>query len=451
VTSPTVRETHLAPPPSGEMPTAGKSRLRSILGGALGNLVEWYDWFVYSAFALYFSASFFPGEDQLTQQLSSSGIFAIGFLMRPIGGWLLGTFGDRYGRKNALTLSVTLMCSGSAIIALAPTYATIGVAAPIVLTVARMLQGVSVGGEFGTSATYLAEVAEPERRGFWGSFQYLSLIMGQLLALAVLLSMRTAFSDAELNAWAWRIPFAIGGFLAIVVLWIRRGMVDTTDFEGASASPEESIHGTGLRSLLRHPRLLMIVFFMAAGGNVAFYTFTTYMQKYLVLANGFTATQASMVMAAALFVFMCIQPLAGALSDRIGRKPMLYWFGTGGVLLFYPILYRLQSAHEPMHAFALICAALVIIAGNTSVSATVKAELFPAHIRALGVGLPYAVSLSIFGGSAEYLALWFRAHGMEVGYAIYVTVIVSATLAVFFLITETAPRVVANRAHKSQQ
>jgi MFS transporter, MHS family, alpha-ketoglutarate permease len=419
--------------------------MRSILGGTLGNLVEWYDWFVYSAFALYFSASFFPGEDLLTQQLGSSGIFAIGFLMRPVGGWLLGTFGDRYGRKNALTLSVTLMCSGSAIIALVPSYGTIGLAAPVILTIARMLQGISVGGEFGTSATYLAEVAEPERRGFWGSFQYLSLILGQLVALAVLLLLKSIMDDAALQAWGWRIPFAIGGLLAVFVLWIRRGMGETTDFADA---PNRPIQATGIRALLQHPRLLVIVFFMAAGGNVAFYTFTTYMQKYLVIAKGYSAAQASMVVAAALCFFMCLQPIAGSISDRFGRKPLLYWFGLGGVLLFGPILYLLRSAADPIQATLLICAALVIIAGNTSVSATVKAELFPANIRALGVGLPYAMSLSIFGGSAEYLALWFRSQDFELGYAIYVTAIVSVTATVFFLIPETAPRMVARKTRR---
>jgi len=414
------------------------------MGGSLGNLVEWYDWFVYSAFALYFASTFFPGEDRLTQLLSTSGVFAIGFLMRPVGGWWLGIIADRHGRKKALTLSVALMCTGSAIIALAPSYAQIGIAAPIILTLARMLQGISVGGEFGASATYLAEMAEPERRGFWGSFQYLTLIMGQLLALGLLLLLEAVMSPADLQAWGWRIPFAIGGFLAIAVLWIRRGMEETHDFETARG---ESGGEAGIRGLMRRPRLLAIVFFMAAGGNVAFYTFTTYMQKFLVLEKGFTAGEASSVMVAALCFFMVIQPAAGALSDRIGRKPLLYWFGIGGVLLFAPILYLVERAARSFEAFLLIAAALVIIAGNTSVSATVKAELFPPHIRALGVGLPYAISLSIFGGTAEYVALWFRAAGSDWGYAAYVTAIVSVTLFVFFLIPETRPGGRSVRTH----
>lgn len=413
-------------------------RLRSIIGGSLGNLVEWYDWFVYSAFALYFAKSFFPEGDATAQLLNTSGIFALGFLMRPVGGWLLGLMADRYGRKTALTVSVSLMCLGSAMIAIIPGYATIGIAAPILLTLARMLQGLSVGGEFGASATYLAEIATPEHRGFWSSFQYVTLIMGQLLALGVLLLLQFVFLDeAALTTWGWRIPFAIGAVLAVVVFWIRRGIEETPDFLDELEEDVEALRKTGVRELLRHPRLVLTVFFMAAGGNVAFYTFTTYMQKYLVASAGFAKSQASLIVAAALFVFMCAQPLAGALSDRIGRKPLLYWFGIGGVLCAAPLMGAIGNTRDPLAAIGLILVALLIITGNTAVSATVKAELFPARVRALGVGLPYAISISIFGGTAEYVALWFKAAGHESGYFWYVTAIIAATLTVYFFIPET--------------
>jgi MFS transporter, MHS family, alpha-ketoglutarate permease len=410
-------------------------RIRSIFGGSLGNLVEWYDWFVYSAFALYFAKSFFPEGDATAQLLNTSGIFALGFLMRPVGGWLLGLVADRYGRKVALTSSVSLMCLGSAIIALIPSYATIGIAAPILLTLARMLQGLSVGGEFGASATYLAEIATPEHRGFWSSFQYVTLILGQLLALGVLLLLQLVFlSEAELEAWGWRIPFAIGAVLAVVVFWIRRGIEETPDFLDEDV---EALRKTGVRELLRHPRLVLIVFLMAAGGNVAFYTFTTYMQKYLVASVGFAKSQASLIVAGALVIFMCVQPFAGALSDRIGRKPLLYWFGVMGVLCTVPLMTAIGQTRDPWVALALIAAALLIISGNTSASATVKAELFPAKVRALGIGLPYAISISIFGGTAEYVALWFKAAGHESGYFWYVTAVIAATLTVYFFIPET--------------
>ena len=410
-------------------------RIRSILGGSLGNLVEWYDWFVYSAFALYFAKSFFPEGDATAQLLNTSGIFALGFLMRPVGGWLLGLVADRHGRKVALTASVSLMCAGSAMIALIPGYATIGIAAPLLLTFTRMVQGLSVGGEFGASATYLAEIADPKHRGFWASFQYVTLILGQLLALGVLLLLQFVFLDeAALESWGWRIPFAIGAVLAVVVFYIRRGIDETPDFLDEDI---DAIRQTGVRALLRHPKLVLIVFFMAAGGNVAFYTFTTYMQKYLVASAGFAKQQASLIVAAALFLFMCAQPIAGALSDRIGRKPLLYWFGIGGVLLTVPLMTAIGQTRDPYVAFALILAALLIVTGNSAVSATVKAELFPASVRALGVGLPYAISISFFGGTAEFIALWFKAAGLESGYFWYVTAIIAATLAVYSFVPET--------------
>jgi MFS transporter, MHS family, alpha-ketoglutarate permease len=419
--------------------------IRSIIGGSLGNLVEWYDWFTYSAFALYFAKSFFPAGDATAQLLNTSGIFALGFLMRPVGGWLLGLVADRFGRKTALTLSVGLMCLGSAMIALIPGYAAIGIAAPILLTLARMLQGLSVGGEFGASATYLAEIATPDHRGFWASFQYVTLILGQLLALAVLLLLQYVFLDeAALEAWGWRIPFAIGALLAVVVFWIRRGIEETPEFLDEDI---DALRKTGVRELLAHPRLVLIVFFMAAGGNVAFYTFTTYMQKYLVASAGFAKNQASLIVAAALLLFMAVQPLAGALSDWIGRKPLLYWFGIGGMLGTVPLLSAIGGTRDPVVAFTMIVAALLIIAGNTAVSATVKAELFPARVRALGVGLPYALSISIFGGTAEYVALWFKTAGHESGYFWYVAAVIAATFATYFFIPET--RWSSNMAERS--
>ncbi len=186
------------------------ARLRSVAGGTIGNLVEWFDFYVYSAFSLYFAHVFFPAGDATAQLLNTAAVFAIGFVMRPVGGWLLGVYADRRGRKAALTLSVLLMCGGSAIIALTPGYDRIGVAAPVLLVVARLLQGLSVGGEYGASATYLSEMAGRTNRGFLASFQYVTLIGGQLLALGVLLVLQATLSEADLHAWGWRIPFVVG-------------------------------------------------------------------------------------------------------------------------------------------------------------------------------------------------------------------------------------------------
>ena len=416
------------------MTTQTASRLKSIFSGSIGNLVEWYDWYVYAAFSLYFAPVFFPKGDQTAQLLSTAAVFAVGFLVRPLGGWLLGRYADRHGRKAALVLSVLMMCGGSLLIAVTPGYATIGVAAPALLLVARLLQGLSVGGEYGTSATYLSEIADGRRRGFWSSFQYVTLIMGQLLALAVLIVLqRLVLTEAQLEAWGWRIPFAIGAVCALVALRLRSGMEETDSYKRVAGDDARG----GLRALLRHPREVLVVLGLTAGGTLAFYTYTTYMQKFLVNSVGMARDDATLVNAATLVAFMLLQPVAGALSDRVGRRPLLLAFGVLGTLCTVPILTRLAASHSAIEAFFLILAALVIVSGYTAINAVVKAELFPAHVRALGVGLPYAVAVSVFGGTAEYVALAFKQAGHESAFYWYVTACIAASLLVYATMRET--------------
>ena len=415
-------------------PTQGE-RLKAIIGGSTGNLVEWYDWYAYSAFTLYFAPHFFPAGDRTAQLLSAAAVFAVGFVMRPVGAWVMGVFADRHGRKSGLTLSVTLMCVGSLIIACTPGYETIGVAAPALLVIARLLQGLSVGGEYGASATYLSEMAGRKRRGFFSSFQYVTLIAGQLTALCVLLLLQATMTPAALDEWGWRIPFAIGGLLAVVVFYIRRGLAETQSFQHARASGQPP---SGFWQLVtRHPRETVTVMLLTAGGTVAFYAYSIYMQKFLVNTAGLSREASSQINAGTLAIFMCLQPLAGALSDRIGRKPLMVGFGIAGVLFTYPIFSALESAPSPGHAFALVLAALVIVTGYTSINAVVKAELFPAHIRALGVALPYALANTMFGGTAEYVALTFKDGGWERGFYWYVTAMIGVSLVVYLRMRDT--------------
>jgi MHS family alpha-ketoglutarate permease-like MFS transporter len=408
-------------------------RLRSIIGGSIGNLVEWYDWYVYSAFALYFAKSFFPPASQTAQLLNAAAVFAVGFLARPLGGWLMGRYADRHGRRAALSASVLLMCLGSLLIAITPSYARIGVLAPLALVVARLLQGLSVGGEYGASATYLSEMAGQRLRGFYSSFQYVTLIGGQLIALAVLVVLQRSLTASALESWGWRIPFAIGGALAVAALWLRRGLDETAAFRAAKAS----IPRSPLRALLAHPREIATVVGLTAGGTVAFYTFTTYAQKFLVNTAGFTKSAATEISALTLLVFMFVQPLVGYLSDRIGRRPVLISFGVLGTLGTVPLLGALGAARDATTAFMLLLVALLAVSGYTAINAVVKAELFPTEIRALGVGFPYAVAVSIFGGTAEYLALWAKSIGHERWFYWYVTVCVAGSLLVYVTMPET--------------
>ncbi len=332
-----------------------KQRLKDIVSGSIGNLVEWYDWYAYSAFALYFSVVFFPKQSPTAQLLNTAGIFAVGFLMRPLGGWLFGMIADRTGRKRAMTLSVLLMSFGSLIIALTPGYNSIGVLAPVLLLFARLLQGLSVGGEYGVSATYLSEMASK------GS----------------------------------------------------------------------------LKKLFQYPKALLTVVGLTLGGTIAFYTYTTYMQKFLVNTVHLSKEQSTLISFLTLFLFACLQPFFGALSDRIGRKPLLIGFGVLGTICTYPLLSTLSVTNSPLGAFFLLLGALIIISGYTSINAIVKAELFPAEIRALGVGFPYAFTVALFGGTAEYIALWFKNSGHEHYFYWYVTACVFASLVIYVTMRDT--------------
>jgi MHS family alpha-ketoglutarate permease-like MFS transporter len=411
------------------------SRLRAVAGGCAGNLVEWYDWNVYAYFALYFAQAFFPEGDETSRLLKTAVVLGVGFLMRPLGAWLMGVYADRKGRKAALTLSVGLMCFGSLAIAVTPTYAQAGWLGPAILTAARLLQGLSLGGEYGASATYLSEVTGRRWRGFWSSFHYVTLILGQLLALGTLIGLQVMLTPEDLAAWGWRIPFLIGALLAVTVWWLRRSLDETEHF-----TREGEADPGGSRTMLlflRHPKETLMVIGLTAGGSLSFYTYTVYMQKFLVNSVGYAKDVASQIMALALLVFMALQPAFGALSDRIGRRPLLIAFGVLGTLTPIPIMSTLAQTHDPVVTFLLVMTALTVISCYSSISSLFKAELFPTQVRALGVALPYALANSIFGGGAEPTALWLKTIGRETWFYGLVSITVGLGLTIALSMRDT--------------
>ena len=420
-------------PLSDENPADVGRRVKNIFAGSVGNLIEWYDFYVYNAFALYFAKFFSASTDPTAQFLTVFGIYAIGFLIRPVGGLLLGNYADKRGRRAALTLSVMLMCAGSLIIAVIPTYAVIGVWAPALLLAARLLQGLSLGGEYATSATYLSEIAGSKHRGFYSSFQYVTLIGGQVLAAAVLLIMQALFTSAELETWGWRVPFVLGALCATYGFYLRRNLEESAEFLAAAKTRTES----PLRGVFRHPRELFLVFGLTMGGTAAFYTFSTYMPTFLANTVKLPREQANLLSFITLFAFAAMQPVLGAISDRVGRKPVLLWFGVMGTLFTYWIMTTMAGTQDFYSILGLLLFALLIVSGYTSINAVVKAELFPAGVRALGVGLPYAMAASIFGGSAPYVALEFKSRGHESWFFIYITVLIAASLAVYATMRDT--------------
>ena len=411
------------------------ARVRAILTGSIGNLIEWYDVYAYSAFALYFAPAFFPSADPVAQQLSAAAVFAAAFVIRPVGGILFGWVADRHGRRRALMFSVLLMCFGSLLIAISPTHAQIGAWAAVLLVVARLLQGLSQGGEYGASATYLAEMADPKHRGFYSGVWYTTLIGGQLAAVLLLLVLQKVFlTPEELKEWGWRIPFVIGALLSVYALFMRRDMHETDHYnEAVSLRPASG----SFPALMAHWRELLLVVGITIGGTSAFYTYTTYMQKFLKLSVGLDETHVTMVVVGYLVVALLLQPLYGALSDRVGRKPLLMWFGTLGVLCTVPLLTALSQTKSPWVAFFLICCAWLIVSGYTAITGIIKAELFPTSVRALGVGVPYALTVSLFGGSVDAVALAFKQAGHESWFYWYATACIAVSLLVYASMKDT--------------
>lgn len=435
-TAPPTSNVPLSPAAHAPPDTLARQRpIRSIIGASSGNLVEWFDFYVYAFTALYFSSAFFPGDDPTAQLMKTSGVYALGFFARPLGSWIFGRIADRTGRRQSLVIAVLMMSFGSLMIACLPTYASIGVAAPVLLTVARVIQGISVGGEYGTSAAYMSEVAKAGRRGFYASFQYVTLIGGQLLATVVLTVLQLLLTQDELKTWGWRVPFVLGALAALVALYVRRSLVETTTAE--TRAHEDAGR---MRGLFAHPRAVLIVLGYTAAGSLLFYTFTTYMQKYLVASAHLTAAVATNVMTASLACFLLMQPAFGALSDRIGRRASMMCFGVFGILATRPLLAAIGGASSPVMAFALVTLALAGVSFYSSISGIVKAEMFPVQIRGLAVGLPYAISNALFGGTAEYMALWFKGRGIETAFFWYVTIVAGVGLVATLLMPD-------NRVH----
>ena len=413
--------------------TASKTKLEgrpgvTIIGASAGNMIEWYDWFVYSTFMPYFADVFFPSADRKAAFISTAAVLAMGYQIRPIGAWLMGAYADREGRKAALKLSMSLMCMTSVVIAVLPGYRTIGIIAPFLLVCSRLLQGAAIGGEFGTSGVYLSEVATPGRRGLYCSFQYVALVSGQFFASFVLLALQRLLTIGQLSDWGWRAAFAIEGVFALAILCIRRRLPETRSFESVKAGRDQR---SGLLVLFgHHAKAAFAVGALTAGGTLAFYAYATYLPGFLV-DTGFARETATHITAGALLVFMLCQPVAGMLSDRFGSTPLMIGFGALGLLFTCVIFWLIAAAGSAYAVFGLASAGLLIATGYTAVNALVKAEMFPAHIRCLGVALSGSLANTIFGGTAQSVARHFREEGNEGWFIWYITAVIGIALVAY--------------------
>ncbi|MEU5210155.1 MFS transporter [Streptomyces sp. NPDC020742] len=417
------------------------SRLRQLAAASIGNAVEWYDWYAYSFLAVYFAEQIFPtgAGNSLVPLLSTFAVFAVGFFMRPVGGLLMGAVADRRGRRAALTLTILLMGGGSLLVAFTPTYAATGVVAPVVLVLARLVQGLSVGGEFAASTTFLVESAGPGRRGLFSSFQYVSTTVGQLLASGTAALLAALLTEQQMGQWGWRIAFLGGALLSLLGLWIRRGAQETLPpSAGETQTPaQRTAARPGLfEALRRHPRQSLLICGITAGGTLAYYTWTTYLPTYAQVNAGFDKGEALTVGTLSLAFFALLQPLGGMLSDRIGRKPLLLGFSLGFVVLAVPLLHLVTDAFISL--LLVQCAGMVLLTGYTAVAAAVNAEVFPARVRAAGIGFPYSLTVALFGGTAPYVGTWFEESGHPDLFPWYVAGLCLVSFLVYLSLPETA-------------
>lgn len=429
-----------APPAQVVKPVSTPQAIANTIKGSLGNLVEWYDVYAYTVFVTYFEAQFFDPNDTRST-IYAYAVFAITFVMRPLGSWYFGRFADRHGRRAALTFSVSMMAIASFVIAVMPTRATVGAFAAVGLILCRLVQGFATGGEYGTSATYMSEAATRHRRGFFSSFQYVTLVGGHVLAQLTLLILTGALSQAELKAWGWRIPFAIGGLAAVIVFWLRRSMDESLSKEHLQDIKEGRDTESGsLKELFVHQwKPLLMCFLITLGGTVAFYTYSVNAPAIVKSTFKNAPLTATWLNLLGLIFLMLLQPLGGLISDKVGRKPLLVSFGIGGLVWTYVLITYLPKTKDPVMSFLLVAVAYIILTGYTSINALVKAELFPAHIRALGVGLGYGLANSIFGGTSPLIFQAMKSANMIPAFIGYVTACIAVSLVVylFFLKNKT--------------
>ncbi|CAK9885913.1 MAG: Alpha-ketoglutarate permease [Candidatus Erwinia impunctatus] len=399
--------------------------IRGIVGAASGNLVEWFDFYIYAVFAAYFTKALTPPDmDPLTQSVYVWGVFAASFLMRPLGSWLFGRIADRHGRRRSMVASVTLMGFGSFLFAALPTYDQAGIIAPLLLLLVRLLQGLSVGGEYGAVATYMSELGLKGRRGFYASFQYVTLSGGQLLASLLSVVLLTFMSEQHLHDGGWRIPFVIGGIAALISLLARKNLEETLSESNAKGEA-----GSLSDLFAKHWQAFLLVVGYTSAGSLCFYTVTVYSKTYLTNL-GIDGKQVSYIMTFSLLIFMLAQPLFGTISDRIGRRASMIFFSLLMLIFIYPVMWLAipYFAHSPVIIALLLIFLMLILSFYTSISGLIKAEMFPSHIRALGVGLSYAIGNAIFGGSAPSVALQFKVFGKEHLFFVYVAVVLLVCL-----------------------
>ncbi|MGO1183041.1 MAG: MFS transporter [Micrococcaceae bacterium] len=442
-TSPVTSAPSDSPASGGVSPS---KRRKDLVAVNLGNALEWFDWNIYAIFAPFFAAQFFRSDDPLSSLLSTLAVFAVGFLMRPVGGWLFGRLADERGRRFSLTLAILLASVGSLMIAVAPTFDSIGVFAGVILLVARLVQGLSHGGETGSAFTYLAEIAPSDRRGLWASTPWLGVAAGTMLATAIGVLLTALLDETQMSEWGWRVPFAVAAVLGLYALYIRRTMTESevhtqalSDASG-SAVTERSTKPLGevVRELAREWKPLLQIIGLTISGVVAFYTWFIFAPGYASRQFGMDANASLIAGLLGQAVFLVAIPFMGMLSDRIGRRRVLMIFAAGFALVAFPMEWMLGPS--PLMLWVTMAMGSVLLAANCAPLGAVFAELVPTRLRATLIGIGYATSGAIFGGTAPYLNTWFSSLGLHELFVGYMVVLCLISIVVIWRMPETVGR-----------
>ncbi|RLV57200.1 MFS transporter [Aeromicrobium phragmitis] len=427
---------HTIEPDAVNAPT---SKRRSLVASTVGNVLEWYEWSAYAVFAPFIAAVMFSQDDPVSALLSTFAVFAVGFLMRPLGGIVFGRIADRRGRKFVLITTMLMMAGGSFAIGIMPTYESIGAFASLLLLLARMVQGFAHGGESATANTYVAEIAPPNRRGMWGSIVFVAIFGGSVLAYTVGGVITASTSESAVGEWGWRIPFLIGGVAALVVLVLRRGMEESEVFADGNA-PAGGTPAAESAPVVEVPRSqvvrgIVLVIAMTSGITAAHYTWTSYVSTYAIAEQGMAASSAYWMSVIAQALALASLPLWGRFSDRVGRRPVLLAFAVAMIVLQFPLMGLISD--QPWTLLVAATLALVVVAMPGALLSSTMSEVFPTRVRTQAIGFAYSISVAVFGGSAPYLNQLLNNLGIGWASSLYIVVLCVATGVAVWLLPET--------------
>lgn len=435
--SPTATPVPIPTPTTRSLNSSEKQRV--ILGVGVGNALEWYDWTAYSIFATYFAHQFFHSADPIAAILGTLAVFAVGFFMRPLGGIFFGWLADKKGRRSSMTLSMLITAGGSFLIGISPTYETIGPFAALFLLSGRLLQGIGHGGEVVSSFTYVTEMAPKKSRGLWSSSVFIFVTLGVLSAVLLSATLTSILGVDAVKAWAWRIPFILGGLLGVYALYLRKSLDETPMFKAQKNSPAPRLKGKAFcKEVWQHRRACLRVFALSAGGTVLYYVWAVMAPTFAITALGMPAKSVMWVgVGANLFLIVCLF-CWGYLSDRLGRKFNWYFFSIGSIICILPLTHLLTSGNGEVWRLAVFMGiGILLISAPTAIMPAFFPEQFPTHIRAIAMGMPYAIAGAITGGTAPYLQAWLYSIQKAQYFDYYLIFLCTLTLIATFYSPET--------------